>query len=488
MAKVAKNIRQFRKEKAITQEALAEKLNVTRQAVSNWENDKTQPDIDSLERLSEIFEVRIEELIYGKNKFTQDESDKTRQKNIMKILLSVFGSLFTGVGLVLLFVFFWVDFPLPVKTAFCIIPVIAGQAFAVFVYLKKKSSTVWSESAAVIWCVGIIAAIALINSVYDIHYGYENYLIVDALLCLPSIFVFNAVSPIAPYFYMILHWSAFSENIIAGLILLVLGGLYLLYNKNKLNETKVKFAFWLSVTATVLFIFFSLMQFKASPLTVIIAVFAFLFAVSKKIPDLTMPFYFPGLLGTVFFTVFMSNLDIVKDTVYYYGETNITKIIMLAVSLLIIGAGVFIGRESYDENIIKILITSFTVLLIVMLFIWNFFGKPAQGMKIYDSEYVNSAFNKVFEIILFLPAVATGVCLIIGGVNKIRLLEVNLGIIMLFAELVQITIMFSDINILVLSLVFIAFGAVLITVNCLMSKKKKVLIDADEPVKEAENE
>lgn len=488
MAKVAKNIRQFRKDKGITQEALAEKLNVTRQAVSNWENDKTQPDIDSLERLSEIFEVRIEELIYGKNKFTQDENDKTRQKNIMKILLSVFGSLFTGVGLVLLFVFFWVDFPLPVKTAFCIIPVISGQAFAVFVYIKKKSSTVWSESAAVIWCVGVIATIALINSVYDIHYGYENYLIIDALLCLPSIFVFNAVAPIAPYFYMILHWSVFSENFIVGLILLVLGGLYLLYNKSRLNEQKVKFAFWLSVTATVIFIFFAMMMFDTSPLTVMIAVFAFLFAVSKENPDRTMPFYIPGLLGTAFFTVMMSSFDFVRNVIYYSGESNIMKIIMLAVCLLIIGAGVFIGRESYEDNIIKVLTTSFTALLIVMIFVWNFFGKPVPELYIYMSEYLNSTFNKVFEIILFLPAVATGVCLIIGGVNKIRLIEVNLGIIMLFAELVQITIMFSDINILILSLVFIAFGAVLITVNCLMSKKKKDLIYADETDKEAENE
>ncbi len=487
MAKVAKNIRQFRKDKGITQEALAEKLNVTRQAVSNWENDKTQPDIDSLEKLSEIFEVRIEELIYGKNKFTQDENDKTRQKNIMKILLSVFGSLFTGVGLVLLFVFFWVDFPLPVKTAFCIIPVIFGQAFAVFVYLKKKSSTVWSESAAVIWCVGVIATIALINSVYDIHYGYENYLIIDALLCLPSIFVFNAVAPIAPYFYMVLHWSVFSENFIVGLILLVLGGLYLLYNKSRLNEQKVKFAFWLSVIASVLFIFFAMMMFDTSPLTVMIAVFAFLFAVSKENPDRTMPFYIPGLLGTAFFAILLSNLDFIKDAVYYGGETNISKIIMLALCLLIIGAGVFIGRESYEENIIKILITSFTSLLIVMLFVWNFFVKTGQGF-FSVIEYTDSAFNNIFEIILFLPAVATGVCLIIGGVNKIRLIEVNLGIIMLFAELVQITIMFSDINILVLSLVFIVFGAVLITVNCLMSKKKKDLIYADATDKEAENE
>lgn len=46
MIKLSKNLKKLRKERSLTQEALAEKMNVTRQAISNWENDKTQPDID----------------------------------------------------------------------------------------------------------------------------------------------------------------------------------------------------------------------------------------------------------------------------------------------------------------------------------------------------------------------------------------------------------------------------------------------------------
>ena len=47
---VGYNIRRFREAKGLTQEQLAERLNVTRQAVSNWETEKTQPDIDTLQR------------------------------------------------------------------------------------------------------------------------------------------------------------------------------------------------------------------------------------------------------------------------------------------------------------------------------------------------------------------------------------------------------------------------------------------------------
>lgn len=65
---IGKNIKQFRSEKDMTQEKLAEKLNVTRQAVSNWENGKTQPDVEMLGRIAEVLEVTLEELIYDKPK------------------------------------------------------------------------------------------------------------------------------------------------------------------------------------------------------------------------------------------------------------------------------------------------------------------------------------------------------------------------------------------------------------------------------------
>ena len=68
MPKISKNIKKLRAEKSMTQDALAEKIHVTRQAISNWENDKTKPDIDALQSLAEAFEVDIEELIYGVKK------------------------------------------------------------------------------------------------------------------------------------------------------------------------------------------------------------------------------------------------------------------------------------------------------------------------------------------------------------------------------------------------------------------------------------
>lgn len=77
MNNIGKNIKKVRSEKEMTQEQLAERLHVTRQAVSNWETGKTQPDIEILTKMAECFEIPVEELIYG---HTTQTTNKIIQK------------------------------------------------------------------------------------------------------------------------------------------------------------------------------------------------------------------------------------------------------------------------------------------------------------------------------------------------------------------------------------------------------------------------
>ncbi len=91
---VGKNIKKIRTELNMTQEELAEKISVTRQAVSNWETEKTQPDIETLEQISEVLGVTIEELIYGKQKSSQGTLEKGKD-----VMLNVTkGSTKSGIG------------------------------------------------------------------------------------------------------------------------------------------------------------------------------------------------------------------------------------------------------------------------------------------------------------------------------------------------------------------------------------------------------
>lgn len=77
MANVGKNIKQIRIKNNMTQEELAESLFVTRQTISNYETGKSNPDIDTIIKVSELFKVDANTVIYG---FPLDEH-KRRARN-----------------------------------------------------------------------------------------------------------------------------------------------------------------------------------------------------------------------------------------------------------------------------------------------------------------------------------------------------------------------------------------------------------------------
>ena len=83
---IPKNIKRLRQQAGLTQEQLAEKLFVTRQTVSLWENGKTQPDVQTLERIAAVFQVDLMTVLYGGNRARTD--DRYRQRLIRWALVS----------------------------------------------------------------------------------------------------------------------------------------------------------------------------------------------------------------------------------------------------------------------------------------------------------------------------------------------------------------------------------------------------------------
>ena len=62
---LGENLKTLRKNKGITQEELAARLNIVRQTVSKWEKGQSVPDSEMLVRLAEIFEVPVSQLLGG---------------------------------------------------------------------------------------------------------------------------------------------------------------------------------------------------------------------------------------------------------------------------------------------------------------------------------------------------------------------------------------------------------------------------------------
>jgi len=108
-------ISSLRKEKGMTQLELAEKMGVTDKAVSKWERDLSFPDINSIPKLAEIFEISVDDLMQVKTETKENISENKVDEIVDTVLkgigmamgiavtvLSVLGELETNTAFIML--------------------------------------------------------------------------------------------------------------------------------------------------------------------------------------------------------------------------------------------------------------------------------------------------------------------------------------------------------------------------------------------------
>lgn len=75
MTPFSSQLKILRQAKNLSQEALAEQLFISRQAISKWENGDATPDLENLVKLAEIFKVSLDQLVLGK-KIDSNQDDE----------------------------------------------------------------------------------------------------------------------------------------------------------------------------------------------------------------------------------------------------------------------------------------------------------------------------------------------------------------------------------------------------------------------------
>ncbi len=88
MESFGNRLAEIRKQHNLTQNDIADRLDISPQAVSKWENDLTSPDIDTLIKLAEIFNVSIDELV-GKKSYEVQYVEQEERKDISKLMLRI---------------------------------------------------------------------------------------------------------------------------------------------------------------------------------------------------------------------------------------------------------------------------------------------------------------------------------------------------------------------------------------------------------------
>ena len=117
-----------RKEKHLSQEEVADKINVSRQTISKWETDQSTPDFDKIMPLCKLYEISADELLTGKE-------DKKQNVNEEPIIYNegISKKRAIGIGIGVLLYFFAIAFIAVSITVFMLNPIIASSIFLLII-------------------------------------------------------------------------------------------------------------------------------------------------------------------------------------------------------------------------------------------------------------------------------------------------------------------------------------------------------------------
>ncbi len=147
---IGKRIKELRGDKGWNQEEFAEKVFVSRQTVSSWENDKSYPDIKSLLLMSELFGITLDEFVKG--------DLATMKKEINKDAVNLFNRLsyIYGIGFLIALVtpyplFFYLGWAGLIIWFLYMVPLII---FAIYIEKMKKTNDIATYKEIVAFCEG----------------------------------------------------------------------------------------------------------------------------------------------------------------------------------------------------------------------------------------------------------------------------------------------------------------------------------------------
>ena len=98
---IGKKLKNARIEAGLTQEKAADKIDVSSQTISNWENEKSYPDIISVIALSDLYSVSLDELLKGDQKMTEHLAEST---DVVKSNKKLTGAILLNIILMILLI------------------------------------------------------------------------------------------------------------------------------------------------------------------------------------------------------------------------------------------------------------------------------------------------------------------------------------------------------------------------------------------------
>ena len=139
---VGEKILQLRKKMGLSQEELAEKLNVTRQTISKWETNQSSPDFEKIVPLCDLFEITTDELLRGKSENIKNLDDsKIRRKTACKVSISVFIYFLAIIWIISMSTMPWISEEITVSVFLLLCAIATVNLIYHFMSLPKEKET-----------------------------------------------------------------------------------------------------------------------------------------------------------------------------------------------------------------------------------------------------------------------------------------------------------------------------------------------------------
>ncbi len=470
MAKVSKNIKKFRTDIGLTQDMLAEKIHVTRQTVSSWENGRTQPDIEMLEQLAQTLNIGIEELIYGEKNNVGLEPPKSDRRKIMNIVFAALGSLLTATGLIIIAVYYWSMIPDVLLQILSFVPLLLGGGVALWAYSKKSSSIAWSEGASVAWVVGFVATYFFVISTFDVRFSFEKYIyILLAILIMPISLIMKSVFPLTVYYGIVTFMAIdniyphfeFAEIFIS--VILMLDGLPYILRTPKTDPRK-HFAVWVMLVSVGIFIAVLNCAAPGSAeipalLCTLTAIATALYSADKDSAPYPFKFIAVPAISVILCTLNFS-IPLIYERSGMYDRQLLPVSIAPFTCAAIIAAGILVGRKTFKKNIAKTVFVAISCITAALTAICPIFAYYFRK---------NSDLKTALYVFTLLLGIAASVTLIVSGIKKLKLLTVNLGLIML-CVIIYFTLLLGNLDIIFGAIACTVMGILLLVINAKLSK------------------
>lgn len=175
--KLANRLVELRKEHKFSQEALAEKLGLSRQSISKWERAEASPDTDNLIALAEVYGITLDQLLGNDEPKTESQPKPEQTKknlsakqikgksNLKKAPLLFLGAIAVYVGGgIILGVFWW-------ALMWILFPLVLGytlSALSMYFDDRKLLSIIFSTIAAILFAVALYIALGITFGLWGI--------------------------------------------------------------------------------------------------------------------------------------------------------------------------------------------------------------------------------------------------------------------------------------------------------------------------------